>query len=468
MFRAENFLLDVDSYKLSHYLQYPPGTTNVSSYVESRGGQFGETVFIGPQGWIKKNLLSPITKHDRDEWIDMATKHGFTPNVADIDYIINTHGGYLPLEIQAVPEGSVIPTRNVLAQVVNTDERLPWLTSYIETSFLRAVWYPTTVATLSREAKKRIYEALRKTSDDPDGQIPFKLHDFGARGATSEESAALGGLGHLVNFMGTDTMSAIVAARRFYHADMAGFSIPASEHSTMTAWGRDGERDAFANMLKQFGGEDKLVACVSDSYDIWNAVEHLWGELLHDDIKRMGGTLVVRPDSGEPTTVPIQVIEALMEKFGYTVNRKGYKVLPNYVRVIQGDGITLDSLEVILANMQARQLSADNIAFGMGAGLLQKVDRDTQKFAMKASAIKVNGTWRDIFKDPVTDPGKRSKQGRQALVYQCGLGSCGYRTIPESLTGGMSANEIILRTIYRNGELLVDDTFDIIRKRAKL
>ena len=463
-----NLLLDTDSYKFSHYLQYPPGTTHVSSYIESRGGAFAETVFFGLQAWIKENLLSPITKGDVDEFADIAAAHGFTPNVAGAMRIISEHGGYIPVEIEAVPEGMVIPTHNVLAQVINTDPELQWLTSFLETSLLRAIWYPSTVATLSREAKKRIYQGLLLTSDEPDGQIPFKLHDFGARGASSEETAALGGMAHLVNFMGTDTVSALMAARRYYGADMPGFSIPAAEHSTMTAWGRDGERDAFANMLKQFGGEGKMLAVVSDSYDIWNAVNHIWGEDLKEAVTQMGGTLVVRPDSGNPVAVPIEVIKRLMDKFGYRTNQKGYRVLPDFVRVIQGDGMTLESISNVVAALEAQKLSVDNIAFGMGGGLLQKVDRDTQKFAMKASAVKVNGKWRDVYKDPVTDQGKVSKKGRQVLLYDCGIGHCGYRTVSTEVASELSSANRVMRPVYRNGQLLVDDSFDTVRERAKL
>jgi len=463
-----NMLLNTDSYKFSHSQQYPPGTTHVSSYIESRGGQFDEVVFFGLQAWIKENLLLPMTKGDVDEFADVAAMHGFEPNVAGANRILNQHGGFWPVAIEAAPEGSVIPTRNVLAQVVNTDPELAWVTSFLETSLLRAVWYPSTVATLSREAKKRIYQGLLLTSDDPDGQIPFKLHDFGARGASSEETAALGGMAHLVNFMGTDTVSGLMAARRYYGAPMAGFSIPASEHSTMTAWGQANETAAYANMLKQFAGDGKMFAMVSDSYDIWNAVSNILGGELREHIITSGGTMVVRPDSGNPVTVPIEVICRLMDVFGYSTNSKGYKVLPNYIRVIQGDGMTLENISHVLSSMEARKLSVDNIAFGMGGGLLQKVDRDTQKFAMKASAAKVGGQWRDVYKDPITDQGKTSKKGRQALVYQCGLGSCGYRTIKAQYADGLPPTDIVMRPVYRNGELLVDDDFEQVRARAKL
>lgn len=463
-----SILLDVDSYKLSHFRQYPPGTTHVSSYIEARGGPFDNAVFLGPQAWIKKNLLTPITNGDRDEWEMIARAHGFEPNVAGVDRIIKKHGGFLPVTIEAAPEGAVIPTRNVLSQVVNTDPELPWLTSYLETSYLRAIWYPTTVASLSRKAKELIYASLVRSSDDPDGQIAFKLHDFGARGATSEEAAGLGGMAHLVNFMGTDTISGLMTARRYYQADMPGFSIPAAEHSTITAWGKESEVDAYRNMLSQFGGAGKLVAVVSDSYDIYHAVDVLWGGELRSEVMSMGGTLVIRPDSGDPTTMPIEVIKRLMKTFGSTTNSKGYHVLPSCVRVIQGDGINLASLETILANLEAEMISTDNIAFGMGAGLLQKVDRDTMQFAMKASAVKQNGVWREVYKDPISDHRKASKRGRLALVYQCGIGSCGYRTVSEDYASTLNQDDVVMRPIYQNGELLVDDSFATIRERAQL
>ncbi len=454
-----NLLLNSDSYKASHFLQYPAGTTVVSSYIESRGGRFDETVFFGLQAFIKQYLLSPISREDIEEADAVLTAHGLPFNREGWEYILDCHSGFLPLEIQAVPEGTVLATRNVLVQVRNTDPACAWLTSYIETALLRAVWYPTTVATLSRACKRVIGRYLAETGDSLDG-LPFKLHDFGARGASSEETAALGGLAHLVNFQGSDTLSAVMAARRYYGEAMAAFSIPAAEHSTITSWGRDGEKAAYANMLKQFAAPGKLVAVVSDSYDLWNAIDTLWGEELKEAVIASGGTLVVRPDSGDPVAVVSATLEKLMAKFGFRLNGKGYKVLPDCVRVIQGDGISLTSIEAILAEMKRRGLSAENIAFGMGGELLQKVDRDTQKFAMKASAVCINGEWRDVWKDPVTDSGKRSKRGRLALVRDAGGD---FETVREADLAGRDNR---LRTVYRNGALMVDDRLAVIRERA--
>ncbi|WP_323844361.1 nicotinate phosphoribosyltransferase [Microbulbifer magnicolonia] len=459
--QSYNPILNVDSYKTSHYLQYPEGTQYVSSYIESRGGQFKEAVFFGLQAFIKQYLTRPIGQADVDEAEELCLAHGVPFNREGWEYILAEHRGHLPIEVQAVPEGTVVPVQNVLAQVVNTDPKCFWLTSYVETALLRAVWYPTTVATQSREAKKVIHRYLEETADNLDG-LPFKLHDFGARGASSQETAALGGLAHLVNFQGTDTIAALVAGRRFYNAPMAGFSIPAAEHSTMTSWGRDHEAEAYANMLTQFAGDGRLVAVVSDSYDLWNAIDNIWGGELKERVENNGGTLVIRPDSGDPVDVVTQTIERLMRIFGARINDKGYRVLPDYIRVIQGDGISLHTIEGILAAMKARKQSADNIAFGMGAELLQKVNRDTMKFAMKASAVRVNGLWWDVYKDPVTDIGKRSKKGRLALIRR-GDGTLG--TIREQDLGNRPN---LLRPVFRNGELLVEQDLEEIREHAAI
>lgn len=453
-----NLILNTDSYKMSHFAQYPQGAEYVSSYIESRGGVYPETVFFGLQAFVKEYLTRPISQADIDEADAVCTVHGVPFNREGWEYILNEYQGYLPLEIEAAPEGAVIPTGNVMVQVTNTDPKCAWLTSYIETALLRAVWYPTTVATVSRACRDIITRYMEETAESLDG-LPFKLHDFGARGASSEEAAALGGAAHLVNFMGTDTLSGIMAARRYYNADMAGFSIPAAEHSTITSWGRDGETAAYANMIQQFGGEGRLVAVVSDSYDFWNAIDNIWGDELKEQVQQFGGTLVVRPDSGEPVEVVPEAIERLMDKFGYETNSKGYRVLPACVRLIQGDGICARSIDAILAAMKARGLSADNVAFGMGGELLQKINRDTQKFAMKASAICINGEWRDVYKDPITDPGKRSKRGRLALIND----EQGYRTVRED---ALEDQRNALEKVFRNGDVLVDWTFDEVRERA--
>lgn len=459
-FNLDNLLLNTDSYKCSHWAQYPPGTEYVSSYIESRGGRWSRTVFYGLQIFLKKYLSKPITKKDINEAEVFWKAHGEPFKRELWDYILEKYEGRLPIRIQAAPEGLVIPTGNVLVQIVNTDPQCFWLPGFLETALLRAVWYPTAIATNSYMCKQIIMEFLEKTADDPAAEINFKLHDFGARGVSSFESCGIGSSAHLLNFMGTDSVIGALFAMKYYNADgPVGYSIPAAEHSTVTSWGGEpGEINAFKNMIDKFGGG--LYSCVSDSYDIYAAVDK-WRS-LRDEIVSKGGTLVIRPDSGNPVAVVSGVIDALMQKFGYTVNSKGYKVLPPYLRVIQGDGIEEKSIRDILQELAFRKISASNIAFGMGGALLQHLDRDTLRFAMKCSAIYVNGEWQDVYKSPITDPEKKSKKGRLALI---GLASGEIDTVRESVLFDSVRFSELLRDVFINGKLLVDYKFEDIKAR---
>lgn len=456
-----NLILNTDSYKLSHYRQYPPGTRAISSYIEARGeSERPEVVFFGLQMFLKQYLSAALTLADIDEAEAIVTAHGMPFNREGWTGIVRDHGGMLPLRIEALPEGTVVRRGVPMVQVVNTDHDYAWLTSYVETALMRAVWYPTTVASKSRETRKMIEPILESTSDVAADVLPFRLHDFGARGVGAFEQAGIGGAAHLVNFMGTDTITGVLFAKKYYGADMAGFSIPASEHSTMTAWGEEHEAEAYANMIEQFA-KGGLFAVVSDSYDIDNAVRNIWGRQLRDAVRTSGGTLVVRPDSGDPVETPIQVVEGLAEAFGTTTNSKGYRVLADCVRVIQGDGIVPQQIEHILSRLEEKGYSAENIAFGMGAGLLQKVDRDTYSFAMKANArLDADAVWNDVYKRPATMRSKSSKAGRQAVVSVDG-------DLQAARLEEVATKDNLMQPVWENGTLLVDQSFDDIRARAR-
>lgn len=470
-----NMILNTDSYKPSHWLQYPPNTEYVYSYVESRGSQgddnlydalekpirMQEAVFIGLQPYLMRYLSKPITQEDIEEAEAVITAHGEPFNREGWQYILDTYDGYLPVKIRAVPEGTVVPNRNVLLTVVNTDPKCFWLTSYIETSLLRAIWYPTTVATTSWRIQNLIRRYMQYTSDSEEGW-QFKLHDFGARGVSSKESAGLGGIAHLATgFMGTDTIEALLYGKKYYFDSMPGFSIPAAEHSSITTWGRDKEVDAYRNMLTQFAKPGSLVAVVSDSYDIYNAAENIWGNELKQEVIDSGATVIIRPDSGDPPSTVLRVLEALGAGFGYQYNRKQYKVL-NHVKVIQGDGINETSIRQILEGMKINKWSTDNIAFGMGGALLQQVNRDTLKFAMKASAAMIDGEWVDVYKSPISDHGKVSKKGRFTLCFNKETG-----TIYTGNTNGHPYVEDMMVDVFENGKILKTYTLDEVRQNVQ-
>lgn len=456
-----NFAADTDSYKYSHGPQVPKSLAYCSSYGEARSDAvFRGALFSGMQVRIKDMLEKPLTMADVDFAYEMAMAHCGTFPLEMMKKIVTQYGGLPPVRIQALPEGLVVPNRTALWQIANLDPSMPTLPQFMEDQILRDVWYMSTVATLSWHIKQDILAFLNRTCDNPEEEIAFRLHDFGARGASSRETAAHGGLAHLINFMGTDTVLALYAARRYYGEKVAGFSIPAMEHFTVTAWGRENEAQAYANMVDTFGGEGRIYACVSDAYDIFNAVDNIWGQQLKDRVLAKGGRLVVRPDSGDPTSVVLYCVKSLARSFGTTTNKKGFQVLHPAVRVIQGDGVNRESIKSILTALEINGFSAENVAFGMGGALLQGVNRDTLGFAQKASAITSGHSgWIGISKEPVTAKQKVSKKGRLAVVRE----SDSYLTIQESELGG---RENLLQDVFDGQSLVRDMSFSEVRENA--
>lgn len=458
-----NTVLNTDSYKSSHFLQYPADMVGMFSYLEARsGGVYPKTVFFGLQHLLYEYLSKPISALDVLEADAFFKAHGEPFPLAAWMKVVNDFGGWIPVRIKAVPEGTLVPASNILMGVSSTtqDPALAWLPSWIETMMMR-LWYPTTVATKSFYCKKTILEALIKSSDDPWAEIDYKLHDFGGRGVSSLESAGIGGAAHLVNFKGSDTVPGILYANHYYHDKMAAVSIPAAEHSTITSWGRREEHAAYANMVAKFCKPGAIVAVVSDSYNLYDVVANVWGGTLHEAVKNSGATLVIRPDSGIPKNVVMETLRILEIKVGMKYNSKGYKVLPPYFRIIQGDGVNPDSIKEILDTMLQAGYSASNIAFGMGGGLLQQLDRDTQRFAYKCSAaFMADGTTRDVFKDPVTDHGKMSKRGVLDLIED---ERGDMMTVQAS---AVTAHRSLLKTAYEPGNVQLLTTLDQIRGRA--
>lgn len=454
----KNLLLDTDSYKVAMNLMYPPKTEYVYSYIESRGGKHDETLFFGLQTFIKQYLLTPITMADINFAEQIWLAHSGYFNREGWEHILKAHNGLLPVKIRAVKEGLLIPTKNVLLTIENTDPAVPWLTTWIETALLRAIWYPTTVATNSWMIKQNIKEYLERSGDV--SGLPFKYHDFSARGVSSSETSALGAASHLVNFLGSDTITGMLLLMGDYHGKIEGtcHSIPASEHSVITSWGKENETSSYANMIDKFGKPGAIFAVVSDSYDIYNACE-IWGTTLKDDVIKSEATLVIRPDSGDPIVVLPKMFAILEKHFGVTVNAKGYKVLNN-VRIIWGDGINATTISSILrVCVDMYGYSADNLAFGSGGALAQIVNRDDYSFAMKCSAAYIDGKWVNVFKDPITDQGKKSKKGRVTL----------FKDITGKYYSGVEDwMKDELDDVYCNGKLLRDMTIEEIRINSNL
>lgn len=453
-----SLILNTDSYKMSHFLGYPKGLTHMHSYLESRGGKYPATLFVGLRPILRQIEDANITVEDVEYAKEFAAGHAVPFNYDGWMRIATVHNGSIPVRIKAVPEGTLVPTGNVLLTIENTDDQLPWLTSYLETMLLR-IWYPITVATRIYYMREKIRAYFDNTSDNMNG-LPFALLDFSSRGVSSLETSKIGGSAYLMLFQGSDNVPAVDFTNTFYNeGTMSGFSVPATEHSIMCAFGEENEEASFKYLLDNMGQDGGILSVVSDTWNIYRATEY-WGKLA-DEIKRRNITLVVRPDSGEIEDVLPKMIERLIKSFGIAGNSKGFNVLNN-VKILWGDGINEDTCTKPFDIAQSFGISADSIITGSGGGLMQaNIDRDTCKFAIKGSYVTFeDGTGRGIAKDPITDHGKRSKQGRLALVHRDGE----YQTISYEET---PPEDDLLRVMFVDG-IAFDDpdhNLEAIRER---
>jgi nicotinamide phosphoribosyltransferase len=461
----ENFILLTDSYKPSHYKLLPPKTTKVYAYAESRGvsdpGVPSRTLFFGLQAWLKRYFVGPVF----DE-ADINEADGFYPNIYPTPVfnrqlwvdLLRDHPEGLPLRIKALPEGSLVDSRNALVTIENTDPKYAWLVTYVETLLLEGIWYPTTVATTSFSIKQLIRKYAQQTGGNM--EIPVHLNDFGFRGVSSPEQAGMGGMAHLVNFLGSDNQAGMIYAIRYYNAKPGvGVSVPATEHSETIMWGEDHEADAYRYFLEQY--PEGILSMVIDSYDDYNAVDNILGKELHDVIVNRNGKLVVRPDSGYPPDKVVQLLKSLDKNFGSTVNDKGYKNLNPKVGMIYGDWMHYAMIDRMYGSMAKHGFCTDNVVAGQGGALLQKLDRDTYKFALKDSYAEIDGKEVAFCKHPKADSSKNSKAGKLQVEFNKWTGKFTTHSFDE-----LREDHNVLRTVFENGELKVDETFETIRKRA--
>ncbi len=456
--QSGNIILMTDSYKQTHHSQYPPDTESVYSYFEARkGATYPVTVFFGLQYLLMEYLEGVVVTKEKIDFAEsLVAAHLGNPDFFDRsrwDYIVEKHGGRLPLAIKAVPEGMPVPIDNVMMTVHETDSKCYWLTNHVE-SLLTHIWSPSTVATLSRDAKTKLRKMLLATGS-ADG-LDFMLHDFGYRGVSSNETAAHSGAGHLVNFKGTDTLPAIELLMKYYDSGVCAFSVPATEHSVMTSLGQEGEERMLKHILDQHPAG--ILSIVIDSYDHNKFIE-LAGTKFKDQILARDGKVVFRPDSGYPIAVTKKVLAGLATHFGFERNSKGFNVLNPKVGALWGDGINVDGMMDILMAIADEKWAAQNMVFGMGGGLLQKINRDTQRFAFKCSHQRRGGMSFDIFKQPI-DVSKTSKKGRMKLVC---TRDDGLDTMPLC-----DSRPDVMKTVFENGEVVRRYTLDNVRINAAI
>jgi nicotinamide phosphoribosyltransferase len=479
-----------DGYKVGHKFQYPDGTTMVYSNLtprKSRSRGRDEIVFFGLQYFVKEYLQRQF-----DENFFNSPKEDLIKNYArrmdnylgkdavSYDHIAALHDlGYLPLEIKALPEGSLVAMKVPVLTIKNTVPEFFWLTNMLETIMSAILWKPCTSATTAFEYLRVFTQYANETVGDDHGFIPWQGHDFSFRGMSGVEDAVMSGAAHLLSFAGTDTIPAIDFLEQYYKADcekeLVGGSVAATEHSVMCMGAQDNEIGTFKRLINEVYPAG-IVSIVSDTWDFWKVITGFLPALKSDILAR-NGKVVIRPDSGDPVKIIIGdedaapgtpeykgAIECMWEIFGGMVTDKGYKLLDGHIGLIYGDSITTERQEAILAGLKKKGFASYNVVLGIGSFTYEYVTRDTFGFAMKATYGEVNGIGRDIFKDPKTDDGtKKSAKGlMQVFKNDAGKFELKDQCNWEEEAGGE------LKTIYKDGKIIHEQSLAEIRERLKI
>lgn len=428
-----------DFYKVGHVHQYPSGTELIFSNFTPRKSKilgFNHSVFFGLKYFIEKYLqgetnllMSPIEKRFEYATFMEKTLGGDNLGTKHIQDLFNL--GYLPLAIHALPEGSVVPCGVPALVVYNTHPDFYWLPNMIETILSCTLWGPCTSATIAREYRILLDKFAAETSSVPEF-VDYQAHDFSMRGMFGLEAAELSGAAHLQYFKGSDTIPAILFNEKYYGVKPGFSSIPATEHSVMSAGGEDDEFETYKRLITEIY-PNGLVSIVSDTWNLWGVITKYLPR-LKSDIMARNGRVVIRPDSGDPADIICGthtqyesgmpwhkgVIECLWDIFGGTINDKGYKELDSHIGCIYGDSITLNRAHNILERLKRKGFASTNIVFGVGSYTYQYNTRDTFGWAMKATYAEINGKGRAITKNPVTDDGTKKSHSGLLKVVKCG------------------------------------------------
>ena len=489
-----------DSYKYAHASQYP-SMDSMFDYMSSRGGFYPGTIVAGGQVYTKGYFATPIEQWEVDEAYADAQAHGVPFDIEGWDYIVQTLSGKIPVRIRSIEEGKLIPVNMVLMNFESTDKKVPWTAGWMETVYMKT-WYPTTVATKSYYVKQMIskivlqqhthnfgdnpkangklqYEKYDKNdgvdyysqlTDDQKMVVNFMYHNFGDRGSTSVESAAIGGFAHSTQFWGTDNFNSLRYVRYIYNnPNITSWSVFATEHSTTTA-NADGSMKkeiAFVERMLIKNPDRPIMSFVGDSYDIYNFTEKVTCKYswIRDTIEsRKHQKFIIRPDSGEPLEVISRMLDIMAKnEINFTMNQKLIQFID--FGILWGDGIMPETIEDILIMVVGKGFAAENMVFGSGGDIMQNVNRDTQRFAIKCSSItRPNGEKQDVFKNPITDPSKASKKGR-ITTYVRPDGTYYVARIGEQVT---RFDVDALVTVFEDGIVVREFTMEEIRENSQI
>lgn len=487
-----NGLLISDAYKQSHRVQYPAGTNLVYSNWTPRSDRYAKTkdgvVVFGIQAFLKKlnkwfdNYFFSLS----EEEVVSTFKEGYFNyfgEYPDTSHVLDLHRlGYLPIIVKALPEGTICPIGVPMLTIWNTIDRFYWITNFLETIMSTELWHPMTSATIAKGYLDILNKWADKTCDSRD-HVQFQAHDFSMRGMSGLESAMASGAGHLLSFVGSDTIPAVYYLEQYYDADpskeMVAVSIPATEHSVMSMGTKEDEFGTFKRLITETYPKG-FVSIVSDTWDLWKVCCD-YVPRLKDEILSRDGKVVIRPDSGNPVEIICGegytriwtneddsspkykgVIELLWDTFGGTINEKGYKVLDSHIGAIYGDSITLEMADEICGILESKGFASSNIVFGVGSYTYQFNTRDTYGFAMKATYGEVDGIGRNIYKDPITDNG--TKKSLRGLISVLNING---QIIAKDQCSWDEENQGLLTVVYEDGVIVKEYSLSQIRENLR-
>jgi nicotinamide phosphoribosyltransferase len=481
---AAEVLFKTDGYKLGHIHMYPPKTEFVLSNFTPRASRLegvDKVVFFGLQHWLAETLGQEWGEFFAGDIDEIAAEYDdfllnyLGPNNIGSQQWRDLHAlGYLPLEFRALPEGTSVPLRVPMFTVENTHPDFYWLVNYLETSMSNALWMPCTSATIAKRMRTMLNAKAVRTGVDIDA-VAFGGHDFSMRGMSGIDACETSGAAHLVSFTGSDSLPAIRFVKKWYPTDsFIGGGVPATEHAVMCAGGKESEMETFRRLLKD--NPTGIISVVSDTWDLWKVLT-VYLPALKDEIMAREGTLVIRPDSGDPANIlcgdsaaeagsPASkgVVRLLEEAFGTTTNEAGFKTLDSHVGAIYGDSINFDRADDITDRLIEMGFVSTQVVLGMGSYGYQMNTRDTFGFAIKATNVVIDDVETPIFKDPITDDGtKKSLKGRIAVFEN----SSGELAVADNQAPGSAMlDNSLLKPVWRNGEFIKEYTFDEVRATA--
>lgn len=489
--------LCIDGYKLSHRAGYPVGTQATLSTWTPRGSKIAgitEVVAAGNQMAIQYLFVELWGKEFFSQPLDVVVerytnylKSYLFQETPEIAHIVALHKlGYLPIEVKALDEGTVVPLRTPVLTITNTNPDFFWLPTYLETQLSSMLWPIATAATIAHESRKNVDYFNMKTMGTTDF-APWQSHNFSARGMEGPFGASMADIGHLFSFFGTDTVSGLMAIEQYYRTsvkgNLIGGSVNALEHSTQMAGievmlekGAANKLEAELEYIKYLITEvypTGIVSIVMDTYDYYGVISNL--HKIKDAIMSRDGKLVCRPDSspktpleiicGDPSsTDPLQKkgsLDILWDQFGGTMSANGYKVLDSHIGIIYGDSITLKLQKEILQLMMDNGYAAVNVVFGIGSFTYQYQTRDTFGFALKEVGITYEGKFIPTSKDPKTDNGtKKSQRGAVAVYEVDGVIAWTDGLTPDEAN---AFNGNMLKTRFKDGKLYNEVTLQDVR-----